>query len=627
MRSGACAPLPMPRLALILTLGGLVLAPAATAQAPAGARPQAPTFRTGVSLVRVDVTVTDRNGLPVDDLRAEDFTIEEDGVVRPIEAFQFVRLTGEAAAGDDLSLDIRSLEHGRAEAGREDVRVFALFLDDYHVTRSPAVTLRLREALAAFVESLGPTDLVAVMDPLTPLSSLQFTRSKTDLLERIRTFEGRRGIYVPARSLLEEGQLAARNVPRMRAEVTLSALHALVTHLGAIRERRSTVIFVSEGPPVFFRDGDLEHRMQDILQAANRGNVTINVLDPRGLQSSGLMGVSDTLMRLAGQTGGRAAVATNDLRRALGQIVLDSSAYYLLGYVPAGDGLDGRFHRIDVRVGRRGARVLARRGYWAPSAAEVTASQAAAEPVPAEIARAMGSLAEPRSGRPARTWIGFSRAPEGRTRMSISWEPDGPPVPGTPAPRLLRLAGREPDGRAAIDAALPLEPAPIVGLAAAGAGTFDVSPGRLTLQFQLLAGDEAVLDQWTEEIVVPDLGQRRLVLTTPRLHVARSALAFRRIDAGAPIAPAAVREFRRGDRVIVRWTVEAAPDAHPDVAATLLNGRGAVLRPLPFKSPIHGGYELELPVASLAAGDYIVRIEARLDEAATSELVAFRIGS
>lgn len=618
----------MLRIPLSLSAVGLALAAAAAAQPPVRQPPpQAPTFRTGVSLVRVDVTVTDRDGMPVDDLTAEDFTVEEDGAARPIEAFQLVRLTGQPAPGDDLSLDIRSLEHGRAEAAREDVRVYALFLDDYHITRSPAITLRLREALTAFVEGLGPTDLVALMDPLTPLSALQFTRSKADLLERIRKFEGRRGIYVPARSLLEEGQLAARNVARLRAEVTLSALHALATHLGAIRERRSTVILVSEGPPLYFRDGDLEHRMQDILQAANRGNVTINVLDPRGLQASGLIGVSDTLMRLAGETGGRAAVATNDFRRALGQVVRDTSAYYLLGYAPAGDGLDGRFHRIEVRVRRRGARVLARRGYWAPSASEVAASQAAAEPVPADVVRAMEALAEPRSGHPARTWIGFGAAPQGLTRMTVTWEPDA--ARGTPghAPRSLRLAGRDADGDTAIEATLPLLPAPAVGLSAAGTGTFDLRPGRLTLQFTLQDGDEAVLDQWTDEIVVPDLAGMRVVVTTPRLHVARSALAFRQIGAGAPLAPAALREFRRGDRVIVRWTVEAGADAHPEVAATLLNARGTVLLPLALTDRSNGAYELELPVASLAAGEYVVRIEARLADATTAELVAFRIVS
>lgn len=620
----------MPRALVMLSVGGLAAAAVALAAAQQPApppAPQTPTFRAGVSLVRVDVTVTDRDGLPVEDLVAGDFIVEEDGVVRPIEAFELVRLTGEPAPGDDLSLDIRSLDHGRAEAAREDVRVYALFLDDYHITRSPAVTQRLREALRAFVENLGPTDLVAVMDPLTPLSALQFTRSKADLLERVRTFEGRRGIYVPARSLLEEGQLTARNVGRIRAEVTLSALHALATHLGAIRERRSTVILVSEGPPLFFRDGDLEHRMRDILQAANRGNVTINVIDPRGLQPSGLLGVSDTLMRLAGETGGRAAVATNDLRRALGQVVRDASTYYLLGYTPAGDGLDGRFHRIDVHVRRRGARVLARRGYWAPSASEVAASQASAAPVPTEIARAMAALAEPRSGHPARTWVGFSAASPGQTTMAVSWEPETAARADEPAPHTLRLAARDPDGRERFAAALPLVPAPVVGLPAAGAATFDVEPGPLVLQYTLLAGDAAVLDQWSEEIVVPDLARMRLAVTTPRLHVARSALAFRQIGAGAPVAPAAGREFRRGDRVLVRWTVETGADAHPGVAATLLNTRGTVLRALPFGTGSNGAYELELPVASLAAGDYIVRIEASLSDATVVELVAFRIVS
>ena len=55
---------------------------------------------------------------------------------------------------------------------------------------------------------------------------------------------------VPARSVLEEGQQRARNPRRIRAEVTLSALNAIVTHLGALRERRSSVIFVSLGSNV-----------------------------------------------------------------------------------------------------------------------------------------------------------------------------------------------------------------------------------------------------------------------------------------------------------------------------------------------------------------------------------------
>src|SRR4051812_18068127 len=53
----------------------LVLAAALAWQDPQ--RP--PTFRTGAELVRVDVTVIDHKGLPVANLTADDFAVEEDG--------------------------------------------------------------------------------------------------------------------------------------------------------------------------------------------------------------------------------------------------------------------------------------------------------------------------------------------------------------------------------------------------------------------------------------------------------------------------------------------------------------------------------------------------------------------
>ena len=43
-----------------------------------------------------------------------------------------------------------------------------IFLDDYHVDKAPQIMLPLRRALEAFVKQLGPFDLVAVMEPLTP---------------------------------------------------------------------------------------------------------------------------------------------------------------------------------------------------------------------------------------------------------------------------------------------------------------------------------------------------------------------------------------------------------------------------------------------------------------------------
>ncbi|MEO7191508.1 MAG: hypothetical protein ABI051_10680 [Vicinamibacterales bacterium] len=50
------------------------------------ARTQQPAFRAAVDLVDVDVSVLDRNRLPVPALRASDFTVLEDGRPRPIVA-------------------------------------------------------------------------------------------------------------------------------------------------------------------------------------------------------------------------------------------------------------------------------------------------------------------------------------------------------------------------------------------------------------------------------------------------------------------------------------------------------------------------------------------------------------
>ena len=97
------------------------------------------------------------------------------------------------------------------EAAREDVRLFAIFLDDYHIDKRPDITLPLRDALTKFVNQLGPNDLVALMEPLTTLYDLKYTRSKDDLLSRIRTFEGRRGEAFPVKSAIEEAQLTQRN--------------------------------------------------------------------------------------------------------------------------------------------------------------------------------------------------------------------------------------------------------------------------------------------------------------------------------------------------------------------------------------------------------------------------------
>src|SRR6185503_950346 len=118
---------------------------------------QQPVFRTGINYVRVDVIVTDnKTGAPIGDLKMTDFDVTEDGKPQQIENFKLINLDEEN------------------EAAREDVRLFAMFLDDYHVRRG--ASMAVRGQLAQFVQNnLGPSDMIGIMYPLESTASVRMT--------------------------------------------------------------------------------------------------------------------------------------------------------------------------------------------------------------------------------------------------------------------------------------------------------------------------------------------------------------------------------------------------------------------------------------------------------------------
>lgn len=65
---------------------------------------------------------------------------------------------------------------------------------------------------------------------------------------------------------------------------------------------------------------------------------------------------------LADDTGGLATINTNNFAGALDAMAKDFNSYYSLGYLPSHSG-DGRFHRIEVKVRKKGLEVRHRDGY------------------------------------------------------------------------------------------------------------------------------------------------------------------------------------------------------------------------------------------------------------------------
>ena len=146
-----------------------------------------------------------------------------------------------------VKLALPMLPDEEIEAQREDVRLFAFFLDDYHVRRGN--DMAVRKPLIDFIQNqLAPADMVAIMYPLTPVADITFTRNQSQMISAIENFEGRKFNYVPRNQFEEEiAYYPAATVERIRNQITMGALKAAAIRMGGLREGRKSIIFVSEG--------------------------------------------------------------------------------------------------------------------------------------------------------------------------------------------------------------------------------------------------------------------------------------------------------------------------------------------------------------------------------------------
>ena len=667
-------------------------------QAPAGEQsdaqqpPGQPVFRAGINFVRVDVIATDNKGNPILDLKPEDFEVTEDGKRQDVESFKLIKV--DASSETTPPREIRTSFDEESEAQREDVRLFAIFLDDYHVRRGAAMFSR--EPLIKFIQTqLAPSDMIALMYPLTPLGDVRMTRNHSAIVRALEKFDGRKYDYTPRNQFEEQyANYPASVVERVRNEVSLSAIRALVTHMGSLRECRKAVILVSEGythylPPQlrdpvasmpgyanparhspmagageererFFGNAEMLADLRRVYDEANRNNTAIYALDPRGLapfefdinegvgdtrtDAAVLRMTQDSLRILADESDGRAIVNQNDLDRGLRQIVRDSSAYYLLGYNSSEAHQDGKFHEIKVKIKRPGVQVRHRKGYWALTAEETARALAPPKPeMPKEFDAALASItSRPRTqAEVIRTWFGTSRGENGKTKVTFVWEP-APAVPGVrrEEPARVSVMALAPDGSAYFRGRVPDVTVASAGAPSSGAigstpsaargpsqVVFEAEPGRLQLRYSVESASSGVIDTDVREFTVPDLTTPQVQLSTPKVLQARTVKEFREMTADAHAVPTAGREFRRTDRLMIRFDAYA-PAGTPAVAARLLNRAGQPMLDVPVATQAAGAtHQIDLPLAGMAAAEYILEIKASGEAGEAKQLVAFRVVS
>jgi len=240
-----------------------------------------------------------------------------------------------------------------------------------------------------------------------------------------------------------------------------------------------------------------------------------------------------------------------------------------------------------------------------------------------------------------RTWVGTEKGANGKTKVTLVWEPA--PVPAgarRDAPGGLAVLAATEKGDLVYRGRSSVPGAPGTGSAGttplpAGAGvgtqrlTFDAPPGKLELRLTVEGANGAgTLDREDRTIEVPDLTAPQVALSTPRVFRARTAREAAALAADGAATPVIGREFSRAERLIVRFDVYAAGTDQPKATATLLNRSGEKMADLPVAPAAAGGtHAFELGLNTIPAGEYLIQIDAVGASGKASEVLAIRVGA
>ena len=288
---------------------------------PMAGGPQAPSER-GAGRIHVDAVATDKNGLPVMDLKPDEVEVWIGHFRVPMESFTVV--TPDANPSGRLTV---------------------LVLDD--VTLPVQYLSRVKEAARRFVSKMLPGDRMAIV--ALDGSSMEVTNDPAKLLRTIDGYNARSNGLMPMDRL---------------GQHVLAMLGQLSRQMVEAGGQRKTIVAIGSGwlfdRPIPPATGGMEPRKEWIaaMQAMALSNVNLYVIDPGGVSITRADGGGNGFAR---ETGGVAFLATNDLIGAADKIMRESSNYYLLGVGDPPVGRGAELRELDVKVLRRGVTIRARR--------------------------------------------------------------------------------------------------------------------------------------------------------------------------------------------------------------------------------------------------------------------------
>jgi len=641
------------------------------------------TFKVEINYVEVDAVVVDRQGNFVRDLKRDDFQLLEDGKPQKISTYSFVNIPVERA---EKPLFVKQPIEPEVQTNARgiDGRIYLLVLDDLHTAALRSE--RVRAAAGRFIrQQMGANDLAAVVCTSGRTDAAQeFTSNRQLLLGAIGKFMGRK-LRSPTLERLERYSLV-QGTPlasdpitdpveaerAYNARTAFDDIRRLSDFLASVHGRRKALIYISEGVDYNVYDpinntyaSDIREAAKDAISAATRANVSIYSVDPRGLTDMGDEAIEiqsppddpslnlgprsmlaemrlsqDSLRVIADETGGFAALNTNDFRDAFGRIVEENSSYYVLGYYPTNDRRDGKFRKIEVKVDRPGVEVHFRKGYVAPTGKAPARRPIEHEAITSPEVREALESPVPMAGFTLSVFAAPFKGTAPNASVVVTMQGSGSDLKFTEKGGRFEdtvevsLIAVDHDGKIRggdqqkLNMSLKPETRPIVQQAGFRmVSRLNLPPGRYQLR---IAGRDSVgarIGSVYYDLVVPDfarlpLSMSGLVLTSRRSSGVPTPRTDEELSKALPGPPTTAREFLGDDELAVLAEVydnQAATPHKVNIATTILAEDGrTVFRHGDERSSaeIGGkrggfGYVVRIPLRDIPPGLYVLKIEAR----------------
>jgi VWFA-related protein len=345
----------------------------AQGQAPQGQDPQGQfQGKVNVNEVLLDVLVTDAKGNVIVGLDKSDFVVKENG--NPVDLTGVTFYSNRRLLESNPTLAKKGVS---TDQGTED-RYFILFFQDQKEVAQEAPRL-LSQQLEAAKRARGwvdgemlPNDWVAVVSYDTRLKVQQdFTHDRKALIAAIGDAvkaKDPEGNY-PSRIDASKGPSLLAGLPkgqelRDKTPKIYDALQAVARSAGNIRGRKNLLLFTFGLPANETTFGQFvpdKRYFLPTVTALNANNVAVYSLDltPQAVQHT----LSDSLNKIADDTGGRYFFNITNFSTPLSQISKENNGYYLLSYQneqPAGK---SGFQNVTVTTTNPEFRVKARKGY------------------------------------------------------------------------------------------------------------------------------------------------------------------------------------------------------------------------------------------------------------------------